>query len=116
MPSHHSPYRVLPITSTSTNVDIPGYDLLATYDAEGTSTYKVDATSQSLLVLACGASSGTCYNGGYAGEGGCIQTVIDVTPLEELTINVGGVGSDAAYDTLASGGFNGGGTIYDYME
>lgn len=57
----------------------------------------------------CGASGGTC-DGGFAGLGGCINSVINVTSPGTLIGNVGGVGDDGKLYVQSAGGFNGGGS------
>ena len=99
-----------PTTSSPTAMPTltPGYDLSITFDTVGTHTYPVKSTATELLVEACGASGGSVTSF-VGGKGGCIQTVIDVTPSETLTIHVGGTGDNGMAYMKANGGINGGG-------
>jgi len=83
------------------------------FTASGSDTFVVptNVTSITVKVWAAGAgggAGGTSGVGGAGGGGGYVGGKIEVTPLETLTIHVGGLGGAGAYGGTASGGGGGG--------
>ena len=87
----------------------------------GSNTFTVGRDVTKLQVDMCGGCGGmtnsatVSYSITSGSKGACFSTVIDVTGLETLTVNVGGNGANA-YDTtdgerVVSGGSNGGGVF-----
>lgn len=77
-------------------------------------TFTVPAGVTSLLVDMAGAQGGHESSSaglpfGDPGWGGRVQATIPVTPLQVLTIYVGGVGKDGNATSAGAGGYNGGG-------
>ena len=82
----------------------------------GPYNFTVSEGVTSIFAIVCGAAGGTAWGqGGNAtgGDGGCMSTILAVTPSESLSVYVGGVGgnvnADAHNGSYVPGGVNGGG-------
>ncbi len=75
-----------------------------TFTADGTFTVPADVTS--ITIDAVGGAGGSCDDD-LGGLGARVQATLSVTPGQEFTVTIGGMGGDF---TAPTGGANGGGT------
>jgi hypothetical protein len=119
------PATTIDLAISATDLDLPLRDLatvdMATADLpSGTvifnhvgapQSYAVPAGVTHILVDVRGAQGGGAPGLGVSGgKGGRVESMVAVTPLETLQIEVGGAGGNAVFpNARAPGGYNGGG-------
>ena len=98
------------------NMGVQAQTATFSYTGAGPQTYSVPSGVASVSVDVQGGKGGNANCTGVGGKGGRVQAVLNVTPGQILNIYVGGAGANyvSCCGTVYAGGFNGGGTGYQY--